>query len=333
MAEKLNLDLNLQNAAQQSAESVEHLEERERVIALLHDFYSERQKNMPIHKEIIGLVDDLKNFLETAIYFHKKWFDTTEFRVVDDVIKKERCNVGIKFKTKGGKLGAEFGEEIIKNLRIVLNNVVLEEKEISDLKELINNIKKTESELDLKVDELWEIRKKIAKELILIVPEFANLKDAELIIVDGSKGLYNLGSELSAKRQVQTETEEEETKNRTEFFYLGTGGIKNDLKNLERKYNITEEELKEIKGLKWSEEEKENLKNLMEDVGEYRAEAEKLKEGLLRSANLKFKEGGANLVKDEFARAFIRQSYEDYKLPVLHKERVVQEIMNGTFSF
>lgn len=319
------------------AESSEHLEQREKIKALLHDFYQERQKNMPVHREIMELAEKLKHIFEKVILFDDKFYDL-ESEVGESVCSGEdlpiRNEVIINWEKQGKKSGWQRINGIISGLQQILDKKgfgkELNEKEEKEISDIIKNIQEIDNKLNENVKKLWEIRKNIAKEIILASPEFSDFKDVELNAVRLSDGLYNLDSFVEAEKILETE---EGIKKEILFFKTDDCDIKKALNNLEKKYNITEDELKEIKDFEWSEEEKENLKNLMEDVSDYKIEAEKLKQGLLKSANLKFKNEGADLVKDEFTRAFIRQSYEDYKLPVVHKERVVQEIMNRTFSF
>lgn len=313
------------------AESSEHLEKKERVLTLIHDFYQERQKNMPVHREIIELADNLKNFLEKAIYFGKKYFKTTENRVADDLYSnKERRIVGIRFMTEGEK-GIEFEESIIENLEMVLNNVDLKEEEKKNLEELINNIQKTESELDNKVNELWEIRKNTAKEIILASPEFENFKDAELDTAFTDRGLYNLDSCVKAKKELEIE---EGRKEKFLFFETDDLRIEKALKNLTEKFNITEQELKEIKGLEWSEEEKIKLKKFRKEVENYKEKSAEIAKSFLETKKtFEFDAQGAENIKIEMTRAFVRGRYKENGLPSVHKTRVVQEIMNGTFKW
>lgn len=332
MSDKIESNLNLPNAAQQSAETLEHLEERERVLTLLHDFYQERQKNMPVHKEIAELVEKLRGLFEKV------------YPLIDEFYGSE-SKVGQRYNLKTGRkeIVREWkqGEKngwldilmIIEQLETVLRGEVFDKEPTKENRIKIEELKKSFENIDVqlnqKVGELWEIRKNIVKELIKIVPEFTKFNDAKLVPSFLNNGLYNLNSSIIAKKTFETKKGDEE---KDIHFDLDSFIIESSFQNLMKQYNLTDKELKEIKSLEWSAEEKENLKNLMEDVDEYKAETEKMKQGLLKSKNLKFKTAGADLVKDEFVRAFVRQSYEDYNLPVVHKERVVQEIMNGTFT-
>lgn len=321
-------------AQMQNSESLENLEERERVLTLLHSFYQERQKDMPVHREIGKLAEKIKSFLEKANVYRDSFYGTKSYVKENDWNPGNKRNEYLIHFSRENET-EEFWQDPIKTTvpglkQIILNKAELKESEKEEIIALIQNLEKAVLEIDEKVEKLWEIRKNIAKELILTVPEFADFKDAELFRYREGNGLYNLDSAIRAGKIFETEKGKEE---KNIYFGLDFFGLMAALKNLEQKFSITEEELKNIKKLEWSAEDKEKLKNLMEDVSDYKAEAEKLKEGLLKSANFKFKERGVDLVKDEFIRAFIRQLYEDYKLPIIHKERVVQEIMNGTFSF
>lgn len=315
------------------AESPEYLEQREKVMTLLHNFYQERQKNLPVHREIGELAEKIKSFLEKANVYRDRFFKTKSYVKENDYNPKNQRSEYLIYFSKENET-KEYWQDPIENtipeLQKILNQAEINESEKQELTALIQNLKNAVLEMNEKVGKLWEIRENIAKEFILIFPKFADFKDAKFSMRNQYNGLYNLDSEIWADKIFDTEKGREE---KHIYFELNTFLRYDIFRNLEQKFNITEKEWKNIEALEWSGEEKENLKNLMEDVGEYRAEAEKLKEGLLMSANLKFKKEGANLVKDEFMRAFIRQLYEDYKLPIVHKERVVQEIMNGTFSF
>lgn len=320
------------------AESAEFFEQRERVLTLIHDFYQERQKNLPIHKEILSLAENLKGFYEKAIYFNKKWFESTEDRVVEDLWSKERYNIGIRFRQKDGSIEQQRGNTTIDDLIKVLNNADLEEKEKKELEELIADIQKTENTLDLKVDELWEIRKNIAKELIKNSPEFQNFKDADFQIkkafINIPDYFYDLNTFVAAVKIVESETGAEEN---SLFFDFGSIRFKDFLENLEQNYNVTEQELNEIKKLDWSGEDRKNLEFFTQDIREWENDDKegllKLENSMLKMQSIKFNKERAERVKREFKEGFVEALYEAYKFPPQHKGRVMQEIMNGTFSF
>jgi len=316
----------------ENKEDLEKMEERERVKTVLRDFCQEQQKNMPVHMEIMELAEKLKKLFENANDFFEK-YKGKRYGVGKNLFKIEGYKeISLQWEEKDGEVRSSGNfKDVNKKLNFILNSKELQtEEEESDIKNLIQEIDATGEKLDEKVKELWRIRENIAKELILIIPEFADFKDGKFKKSISGDLIYGLDKYIKVFKifETKTGTQEEQI-----YFNFDDRKIRHGFNNLESKFNITEQELKEIKNLDWSDEEKENLKNLMEDVNEYKTGAEKLKEGLLKSANFKFKDGGADVVKDEFIRAFIRQLYEDYKLPVLHKERVVQEIMTGTFIF
>lgn len=314
-------------------ESPEYLEKMEKVKTLLHDFYQERQKNLPVHREIGELADNLKNFLEKAIYFGKKYFKTTEDRVVEDIWNKERYNVGIRFITEEGEAGTEYEEVMIKDLEMVLNNADLDEKEKKELGELIKNIQKTENALDLKVDELWKIRENIARELIKDSSEYKGWKDANFSkggFVNTPNTIYNLDNFLRAEKEIESETG---AKIETLFFTEEAVSAKKLLEEMRVNYKITEQELKEIKKLEFGAEYKKSLLGLRKAMETYDIEADKIVEIFCSFEGYEILENGGENIKREFKEGKARYLYRKAKLPSVHEKRVIQQIMNGTFEF
>lgn len=330
------------------AESAEYFEQREKIKTLLHDFYQERQKNMPVHREIIDLADKLKGLIEQAALYYAKFYKTQNNIIDKEFFSEEnlpdRNEVILKCTEKTEKDVLIHKKQsildIYNNLLRILGDedsnetfdkITVEKKDKIEIKKIIENLKNIETGLNKKVKELWDIRKNIAKELILTIPEFTDFKDAELSTHFENNGLYNLDSQIWADKIFETEKGREE---KHIFFELNNPRMKDSLKELEKKYKITEEELNEIEDLKWSGEEKIKLKKLRQEVENYREKsAEIVKSFLEIQKTFKFDAQGAENIRIEIICAFVRGRYIENGLPAVHKTRAVQKIMNNTFKW
>lgn len=319
-------------------ENLEKLEERERVITLLHDFYQERQKNMPAHKEITELAENLKGLFEKTNDYLKKYgykrgrvfeeyfnnkkdYKTLLMRRWEDDEKGKSKNAGRFLGTSG-------------SLTTILKNEDPDEQDRTDIEDLIQEINKTEETLDEKVKELWEIREKITKEF-LNFPEFFRWKNGQFgRYWEGiEKKIYDLGGYIYIKNEVETE---KGTEQNNLFFIFDTfeGNFEIGINQLKKRLSITEEELKGIKGLEWNAEDKEKLEQLAEETEKYKEKAGQIAESFLGiKETFEFDERSTEIIKDEMLRAFVKARYKEIGLPRVHKARVVQEIMNRTFNF
>lgn len=340
MAEKEVEKINKPTETNPRQESVENSTERERVKTLLQDFYQERQKNMPVHREIGELTEKMRALLEKILpYFDK--FHNSKNTIDEEYFKSGEPDLPIRKElsfsriNKDGNKEYMAGQVISPNLRDILDKGFIkkpESRERQEIEELIKNFEDVKNKLNEKIRELWEIRKKIAKELILTIPEFQNWKDAEFEFSAQNEDLYNLGSFIKAEKKFETEGGKKEKSLYFELAEYSDG--KEIIKELTKMHKITEEELKEIKELKWSGEEKEKLKKFAGKVDKYKLEAEAVKKQFLEiEETFEFDEHDAGLIEYAMTRAFVKRQYTNSGLPKIHKERVVQQIMNGTFKF
>lgn len=319
------------------AESSEYLEQREKVKTLLHDFYQERKKNMPVHREIAELAEKLKHIFEKVVLFFDKFYEDLESKVGENFCSggdlPNRNEVIINWKQKE-ESGWQRINGIITDLQNILDkkgfNKELSEKEEKEISDLIKNIQEIDSKLNENVKKLWEIRKNTAKEIILASPEFSDFKDVELNTVYLNYGLYNLGSFVEAEKILETK---EGKSGKVLFFNNDDWEIKEALENLTRKFNITEQELKEIKKLEFGAEHKNSLLGLRKAMETYDIEADKIVEIFCSLEGYEILKNGGENIKREFKEGKARFLYRKAKLPSIHEKRVIQQTMNGTFEF
>lgn len=334
-------ELNQSKETNLRPESVYNYPERERFKTLLQDFYQERQKNMAVHREIGELTEKIRALMKKILLYFDKFYNGKN--TIDEGYFENgepdlpsRKELSFSWINENGDKVHTASKYISPSLRNILDEDFSkkpEPHERQEIEELIKNFDDIQNKLNEKIRELWRIRKGIAHELILTVPELADFKDAEFDILNAIEGLYNLDSCVKVEKKSETEGGTKEYV----FFKLDDYTLVSAIKNLKEKYNFTEEELNKIKELEWSEEDKKKLKFLVEDIYEWENDEEegllKLEKNLLKMKGFKLNNKRINNIKREFKEGFVEMLYEAYNLPPQHKTRVLQKIMTGTFVF
>lgn len=107
------------------------------------------------------------------------------------------------------------------------------------------------------------------------------------------------------------------------------GRIQSLLSELKDKYQITDEEWQNLTKLAWTDDEKTQLTTLMRNYDRYR---EELKEEDIAAEGHTFRSGARSAIMHALRDGYLTNRYEALKLPEVHRDRVITEMLIGQFE-
>lgn len=307
---------------QQPEQSVSR-EEKEKAKTLLYHFFQEQRQTSELHQKLQELTAKMREVNKQALPYIKQLTqaqekDVSNFQVDEDWqfnTKSYKEIVVCWDNVEGKKRSWISPREELKQLR---------EKDQNDtLAEIIANHETTEAQILACKDELWQERKNIVRELLVIgFLEDKTQLNPIYTLEQQYRGLYDADGYIMVKTEfVQDGLKKTNNYLIDEKFDLFSSAINSIL----TKYNLTQEEIDELKQIPWTPEQKPDVDILLEVN-------QKLKNSLPQTvsqdyASLKPEE--TEKIADILRQATLRKLYQEFKLPPDWEPRVITEVMAG----